>query len=169
MAFIFDMEENAEKLLDFEDFIASHGKTRGDLMNVLHHGQSVFGYLPLEVQELVSKKMNIPLSDIYGVITFYSQFSTIPKGKHEIGVCMGTACYVRGAQKILDEVQNQLQIEVGQTTKDMLFSIQATRCVGACGLAPVMMIDDDVYGKLNANEVKEILNKYKERGESDES
>ncbi|MDO5689769.1 MAG: NAD(P)H-dependent oxidoreductase subunit E [Tissierellia bacterium] len=169
MAFVFDYEANAQKLEEFEEYIDSKGKSRGALMSVLHRGQSLFGYLPIEVQQLVSNKMNIPLSDIYGVVTFYSQFSTVPKGKYEIGVCMGTACYVRGAKKILDEVEQQLDVGVGQTTPDMLFSIQATRCVGACGLAPVMMISGDVYAKLKANEVKNILESYRERGENNES
>lgn len=162
MSFVFDFEANKDKLKEFESFIAEKGSSRGSLMSVLHKGQTLFGYLPIEIQELVSKKMNIPLAEIYGVVTFYSQFSLVPKGRYEIGVCMGTACYVRGAKKILDEVIEELEIGVGETSKDMLFSIQATRCVGACGLAPVMMISGDVYGKLKGGEIKNILAKYRD-------
>ncbi|MDO5718748.1 MAG: NAD(P)H-dependent oxidoreductase subunit E [Tissierellia bacterium] len=162
MGFVFDYEKNKEKLKEFEIYIDEKKDTRGSLMSVLHKGQTLFGYLPIEVQRIVSQKLEIPLAEIYGVVTFYSQFSIIPKGEYEIGVCMGTACYVRGAQKILDEVTDELNIAVGETTKDMKFSIQATRCVGACGLAPVMMISGDVYGKLKGNEVKDIIKKYKD-------
>ncbi len=162
MSFVFDFEANKDKLAEFKSFMAEKGSSRGALMSVLHKGQTLFGYLPVEIQELVSNTMNIPLAEIYGVVTFYSQFSIIPKGKYEIGVCMGTACYVRGAGKILDEVVEELNIDVGETTSDMLFSIQATRCVGACGLAPVMMISGDVYGKLKGGEMKDILAKYRD-------
>ena len=117
--------------------------------------------MPIEVQKIISKKTRIPIAEIYGVVTFYSQFSLIPKGKHEIGVCLGTACYVRGAQSVLDEVKEALSIEVGGTTTDLNFSLEATRCIGACGLAPVMTISGDVYGKLKSEEVKGILESYK--------
>ena len=130
-------------------------------MAVLHEAQDKFGYLPKEIQELISKELRIPLSEIYGVATFYSQFSLVPKGEYKIGVCLGTACYVKGAQDILDKVEEELGITVGQTTPDRKFSLSATRCLGACGLAPVLVVNEDVYGRLKAEDVEEILNKYR--------
>lgn len=162
MAFVFDMEANKEKIEEFVSFIDEKKMIKGSLMSILHKGQSTFGYLPIEIQELISKKLNIPLSEIYGVVTFYSQFSTIPKGEHEIGLCLGTACYVRGAQDILAELEKELGIKAGGTTEDRKFSISETRCVGACGLAPVMSIDGEVYGKLTAKQVAGILDKYRD-------
>lgn len=161
MSFAFDYEAYADQLVEFESFIDEEKSKKGSLMAILHKGQHLFGYLPIEVQKIISKKTRIPIAEIYGVVTFYSQFSLIPKGKHEIGVCLGTACYVRGAQSVLDEVKEALSIEVGGTTTDLNFSLEATRCIGACGLAPVMTISGDVYGKLKSEEVKGILESYK--------
>jgi NADH:ubiquinone oxidoreductase subunit E len=133
-------------------------------MGVLQEAQRIFGYLPLDVLKFISENIGVPIAELYGVATFYSQFSITPQGKHHIGVCLGTACYVRGAQKVLDKIVEELNIGVGETTPDGLFTIDATRCLGCCGLAPVMMIDDDVYGKLdNADVIPAILDKY--RGE----
>lgn len=162
MEFQFDFEKNREQLLELETYIDSVKNQRGSLMGILHKGQTLFGYLPIEIQTLISQKTGIPLAEIYGVVTFYSQFSLIPKGRHEIGVCLGTACYVRGAKEIVDELSKELKIQVGETTPDQRFSLTATRCIGACGLAPVMMISGDVYGKLKPKEIKGILAKYKE-------
>lgn len=162
MEFQFDFEKNREQLLELETYIDSVKNQKGSLMGILHKGQTLFGYLPIEVQTLISQKTGIPLAEIYGVVTFYSQFSLIPKGRHEIGVCLGTACYVRGAKEIVDELSKELKIQVGETTPDQRFSLTATRCIGACGLAPVMMISGDVYGKLKPKEIKGILAKYKE-------
>ena len=131
-------------------------------MPVLHKAQEIFGCLSLDVQEYIAEQLDIPISDIYGVATFYSHFTLKPKGKYKIGVCMGTACYVKGAQKILDEIVKNLDIKVGDTTEDGKFTLEATRCLGACGLAPVLMINDDVYGRLVPGDIKEILDKYKE-------
>ncbi|MDL2310973.1 NAD(P)H-dependent oxidoreductase subunit E [Peptostreptococcaceae bacterium OttesenSCG-928-C18] len=161
MSFTFDYESNSEKLVEFESFIDKEKFKKGSLMAILHKGQHLFGYLPIEVQQIISKKTRIPIAEIYGVVTFYSQFSLMPKGKHEVGVCLGTACYVRGAQTVLDEIKEQLGIDVGGTTPDLNFSIEATRCIGACGLAPVMTISGDVYGKLKSSEIKNILDSYK--------
>lgn len=161
MEFIFDMEENKEKIDEFSLFLNGLRTKKGGLMSALHEAQSKFGYLPVEIQELISKKLNIPLSEIYGVATFYSQFSLIPKGDNIISLCLGTACYVRGAQDILNEIKDLLGIEVGQTTPDGKFSIEDTRCLGACGLAPVMVINEDVYGKLKKGEVEKIIEQYK--------
>lgn len=134
--------------------------TQGALIPVLHEAQEIYGYLPLSVQEAVADALEIPLSEVYGVVTFYTHFSLYPKGKYKIQICLGTACYVKGANNILEELKKQLGIDVGQSTKDGKFSLDACRCVGACGIAPVMMINDDVYGSLAVSDVADILKKY---------
>ena len=133
----------------------------GALMPILQKAQEIYGYLPIEVQTMIAQEMDIPLEKVYGVSTFYSQFSLNPKGRHQISVCLGTACYVKGSGVILDELQKILGIENGECTPDGMFSLDACRCVGACGLAPVMLVDDDVYGRMNPNEIEKILAKYK--------
>ena len=143
-----------------QDICKSFGNQAGELINILHKTQEAFGYLPAEVQQVIAKELNIPVAKVYGVVTFYSFFSMKPKGKHKISVCMGTACYVRGAEKVVDELKRELNIEVGGITPDGKFSLDCLRCVGACGLAPVMLIGDKVYGRIEAKEVKEILEKY---------
>jgi NADH:ubiquinone oxidoreductase subunit E len=145
-----------------KEFIDSNKSRDGILMQTLQQAQLIFGYLPIEVQKFISYELDIPLAEVYGVATFYTQFSIKPKGKHKIGVCLGTACYVKGAQAILDKLCDVLNISVGETTEDNLFTLESTRCLGCCGLAPVMMIDDDVYGKLEPKNIPEILAKYKE-------
>ncbi len=132
----------------------------GALLPVLHEAQEIYGYLPIEVQQMVADGLGISLSEVYGVATFYSRFSLTPKGKYQINVCLGTACYVKGSDKILEEVEKKLGIKSGECTPDGLFSIDSCRCVGACGLAPVMMIGEEVYGKLTPKEVGKILDKY---------
>ena len=134
--------------------------TQGAVMPALQKAQEIYGYLPIEVQQRVAAGLNVPLEEIYGVSTFYSQFTLNPKGQYKVSVCLGTACYVKGSQKVLDKLCSELGVEVGQTSKDGRFTVQATRCRGACGLAPVMMINDDVYGKLTADEIPGILQKY---------
>ncbi|MDL2228267.1 NAD(P)H-dependent oxidoreductase subunit E [Odoribacter sp. OttesenSCG-928-L07] len=134
----------------------------GELINVLHKAQGIFGYLPAEVQEIVSKELNVPVAKVYGVVTFYSFFTMKPKGRFPISICMGTACYVRGAEKILDEIKKQLNLEVGATSEDGKFSLSCLRCVGACGLAPVVLIGDRTYGRVTQEGVKEILAEYDE-------
>jgi NADP-reducing hydrogenase subunit HndA len=131
-----------------------------ELINVLHKCQEHFGYLPAEVQEVVSEGLSVPVAKIYGVITFYSFFTMTPKGKHPISICMGTACYVRGAEKVLDEFKRELAIQVGQTTNDGKFSLSSLRCVGACGLAPVVLVGDKTYGRVAPDDVKNILKEY---------
>ena len=132
----------------------------GALMPILQKAQEIYGYLPIEVQTMIAQEMDIPLEKVYGVTTFYSQFSLNPKGRHQISVCLGTACYVKGSGIILEELQKILGIENGECTPDGKFSLDACRCVGACGLAPVMLVDDDVYGRMNPNEIEKILAKY---------
>lgn len=134
----------------------------GRLMPVLQEAQSIYGYLPIEVQQMIADALEISLSEVYGVATFYSQFSLTPKGRHRISVCLGTACYVKGADKVLEEIETQLGIKSGECTADRKFSIDTCRCVGACGLAPVIMIDEKVYGKVTPDDVAGILAEYAE-------
>ena len=155
------MSEQKEKFAELKKVIDEHKDQKGALMPVLQAAQGIFGCVPMDVQEYIADALSTTLSDVYGVATFYSQFSLQPKGQYVVGVCMGTACYVRGAQKVLDRVEKELSAKVGETTPDGRFTIQATRCLGACGLAPVMMINDEVYGRLTEEEIPPILAKYK--------
>ena len=132
----------------------------GALMPALQQAQEIYGYLPIEVQEIIADKLGLSLAEVYGVATFYSQFTLTPKGKYKIGVCLGTACYVKGSGDVYAELKKQLGIE-GGITPDLRFSLDATRCIGCCGLAPVMVVNDDVYGKLTKDQVAGILAKYK--------
>jgi len=132
----------------------------GSLIQVLHVAQEVYGYLPLELQEFIAEKMNIPLSEVSGVVSFYSFFSTEPKGKHTIRVCLGTACYVRGGKRVLEHLQQKLGVNLGQTTSDGRFTLEVARCIGACGLAPAMMIDEKVYKQVNVNKLDKVLAAY---------
>ncbi len=141
--------------------IAEHKDQNGAVIPVLHKAQEIYGYLPIEVQEMISEGLDVPLAEIYGIVTFYTQFSLNPKGKYHIGVCLGTACYVKGSGDILDKIKEILGIEVGECTPDGLFSIEATRCIGACGLAPVLTVNDDVYGRLVVDDVEGIIEKYR--------
>ncbi|MEA5051452.1 MAG: NADH-quinone oxidoreductase subunit NuoE [Oscillospiraceae bacterium] len=143
-----------------EEFIAEHREEKGILMPTLQKAQEIYGYLPIEVQTMIAEKLNVPLSEVYGVATFYAQFSLYPKGKNTIQVCLGTACYVKGSGEVLAKVQKVLGIDAGQTTADGKFSLNECRCVGACGLAPVMMVNGDVYGRLTPDKIPEILAKY---------
>jgi len=148
------------KVTDLDKVCKANNNDPGELINILHAAQGIFGYLPMEVQQIVADNLNIPVSRVYGVVTFYSFFSMTPKGKYPISVCLGTACYVRGAEKILSEFKRQLEINVGEVTPDGLFSLDCLRCVGACGLAPVAMIDGKVYGRLTPSKIKGILAEY---------
>lgn len=134
-----------------------HENNPGELINILHEAQHLHGYLPEEMQRIIARKLNIPVSKVYGVVTFYTFFTMTPKGQHPISVCMGTACYVRGSEKLLEEFKRVLDIEVGETTPDGKFSLDCLRCVGACGLAPVVMIGEKVYGRLQPVDVKKII------------
>ncbi len=132
----------------------------GVAMSALQEAQEIYGYLPIEVQRIISKKLGMPLAEIYGIATFYSQFSLVPKGKYKISVCLGTACYVKGSGKIFEDLETKLKIKGGDCTPDGKFSLDACRCIGACGLAPVLTVNDDVYGRLAGDELDEILAKY---------
>jgi NADP-reducing hydrogenase subunit HndA len=138
----------------------SFGNKPGELINVLHKTQGYFGYLPAEVQEVVANECNVSVAKVYGVVTFYSFFTMIPKGKFPISICTGTACYVRGAEKVLDEFKKELNIKVGESTPDGKFSITCLRCVGACGLAPVVLVGEKTYGRVAPDGVKAILKEY---------
>lgn len=154
-----EAQENAKKL---DAIIEKYKDTRGALIPVLHEAQEVYGYLPIEVQKVISEKLNIPLAEVYGVVSFYTQFSINPKGKYQINVCMGTACYVKGSSDILDKFRTRLSIDVGECTEDGKYSLHACRCIGACGLAPVVTVNDEVFGRLNADDVDGIIDKYDE-------
>src|SRR5512133_3690503 len=132
----------------------------GDLIKILHKAQTAFGYLPESVQREIAYRLKISVAKVYGVVTFYSFFTMTPKGKHPISICMGTACYVRGAEKVLDEFKKELGLQVGETTKDGKFSLSSLRCVGACGLAPVVLVGDKTYGRVAPDDVKNILKEY---------
>jgi len=146
-----------------QEICKSFGNQAGELINILHKTQETFGYLPAEVQQVIARELNISEAKVYGVVSFYAFFTMKPKGKHKISVCMGTACYVRGAEKVVDELKDELSIEVGEVTPDGKFSLDCLRCVGACGLAPVMLIGEKVYGRIDPKEVKGILESYKEQ------
>ena len=155
-------EQNKQKLEELTKYIEEQGNSKNDLIMILHKAQELFGYLSEEVILFLSEKLSIPTAKIYGVITFYSHFTTEPKGKHVINVCMGTACFVRGAQDVLDEFKRELKIDVGETTEDSKFSLEALRCVGTCGLAPVLSVNEKVYGYVKVEDVKKIIAEYKE-------
>ena len=142
------------------EVIAKYKGTDGALIPVLHEAQNIYGYLPIEVQKMVSEGLDVPLAEIYGVATFYARFTLEPKGEHHIGVCLGTACYVKGSGKIPEKISKALNLEVGGCTEDGKFSLEATRCIGACGLAPVLTVGEEVYGRLTENDVDDILAKY---------
>lgn len=139
---------------------AEFNNEQGELINVLHKVQHEFGYLPEEVQEIVAEGLNMPVAKVFGVVSFYTFFSMTPRGKYPISVCLGTACYVRGAEAILEEFKKELHIEVGEVTADGKFSLNCLRCVGACGLAPVAVIGERTYGRVTADMIKNILKEY---------
>ena len=153
---------NNEKFEALQKVIDELRDQPGALMPIMQRAQDIFGYLPEEVQNYIARELDIPVSDIYGVATFYAQFNLEPKGKYIISVCMGTACYVKGSQQVLDKLSEVLGVPAGKTTPDGLFTLNATRCLGACGLAPVIMVNDDVYGRLTPDQVPGIIAKYRQ-------
>lgn len=143
-----------------DEFIATQRKERDALIPILHKAQDIFGFLPIDVQEHVAKALGMPVSEVYGVVTFYHYFTMQPRGRHTVNVCMGTACYVRGAKKVAEALNHELGVKMGETTPDRRFSLTAQRCFGACGLAPVIMIDDDVHGRVTPKKIASILARY---------
>lgn len=154
------VELKKEDVVKLKEICKSFNNQPGELINVLHKAQSHFGYLPAEVQEVIAQELNVSVAKVYGVVTFYSFFTMTPKGQHPISICTGTACYVRGAEKVVDEFKRMLNINVGETTPDGKFSISCLRCVGACGLAPVVLVGEKVYGRVSPDGVKDILKEY---------
>ncbi len=150
-------QEQEQQLLQV---INKHKDEKGALIPVLHKAQDIYGYLPIEVQTIIADGLGVSLAEVYGVVTFYTQFSLNPKGEYKVAVCLGTACYVKGSGDILEKIKEILKIDVDGCTPDGKFSLEATRCIGACGLAPVMTVNDDVYGRLVPDDVPGILEKY---------
>ncbi len=149
-----------EKYKQLAQVIDSYGGQESNLIQILHMAQAIFGYIPKEVQQFIAGRMNMPMAKLDGVVSFYSFFSTKPKGRHTISVCLGTACYVRGGKKVLDKIKDTLAIDVAETTPDRRFSLQVMRCIGACGLAPAISIDGEVHKRVNPNKINEILRNY---------
>ena len=152
--------EDEQKYGEIANVIDLYKGKEGSLIQILHLAQEIYGYLPLELQKFIASKVEMPLSEVSGVVTFYSFFSTRPRGKHTIRVCLGTACYVRGGKKIVERLQDILNVEMGETTEDGRFTFDIARCIGACGLAPAMMIDDKVYKQVDINKLEAIISKY---------
>ncbi len=158
MAVKFVMKD--EQVKELKERIAEHKQKPGPLMPTLHDAQHIFGCIPIQVQKIIAEELGESIAKINGVVTFYSRFSIEPKGQHVVGVCLGTACYVRGSQQILDAVSGELKIKAGETTEDGLFGLDATRCIGACGLAPVFTIDGKVYGSANPTIARKAISEY---------
>jgi len=154
-------EITSEQKAKIEEIINDHKNMSGCLKPILHEVQEYYGYLPYEVLKMVAVGTGIPMSDVFGVVSFYTRFTTTPVGKYKVAVCVGTACYVKGADKVLEKFENMLKIKAGNTTEDLMFTIDAVRCVGACGLAPVILVNEDVYGKIGQQNVEGILDKYR--------
>jgi NADH:ubiquinone oxidoreductase subunit E len=142
------------------EVIDSYKGKRGSLIMVLHAAQKIYGYLPLELQEFIAARLRIPLSEVYGVVSFYSFFSTTERGQHTIRICMGTACYVRGANKLVEALEDKLNVKVGEVTEDKKYTLEVARCIGACGLAPAVMVDDDVHKTMTPSTLDNMLNQY---------
>jgi len=153
-------EKDEEKYARLSQFIEEYKDREGSLIQILHIAQGIFGYLPLELQKFISQKLNIPLSEVSGVVTFHSFFSTKPRGENTIRVCLGTACYVRGGKKIVDKLKEILDIGIGDTTTDGKFTLEVMRCIGACGLAPAITINDKVFKQVNPDKLQSIIEKY---------
>ncbi|MHC4986924.1 MAG: NADH-quinone oxidoreductase subunit NuoE [Planctomycetota bacterium] len=155
------IKDKADRLSACIDEVIQKEYTESYLIAVLHKAQELYGYLPEDVMDQIAEKMQIPTAHIWGVATFYHYFNLKPVGKHTVSVCMGTACYVKGADKVLETLKKELGVQVGQTTEDKLFTLQAARCLGACGIAPVIMIDDKIYGELDSKKTVDLINQYR--------
>jgi len=154
-------DEEKKNFDELKEYIDSMKNEDGPLMPIMQKAQNLFGALTIEVQQFISDELGIPMTDVYGVATFYSQFNLVPKGKYLVGVCMGTACYVKNTENILNKVSEVLGIKPGETSEDKLFSLDATRCLGCCGLAPVIMINDQVFGRLQPDDIPGIIDKFR--------
>jgi NADH:ubiquinone oxidoreductase subunit E len=150
-----------DKFKKLDEVINEYRDMGGALIPVLHKAQEIFGFLPEVVQYRIAQGLGVPLADVYGVVTFYALFTMVPKGEYKISVCLGTACYVKGAGELVSKLQDELGIKTGEITEDRKFSIEGTRCIGACGLAPVVTVNDEVHGRLNADQLGQILDKYR--------
>lgn len=155
--------ECSNKLPGLEEILTKYEKDKNNLIQILNEVQEHYGYVPMKAQEEISKYLNMEMAEIYGVITFYSRFSLKPKGKYNIAVCLGTACFVKGSEKLLDTAKEALKIKEGETTPDGKFSLEATRCIGACGLAPVFTVNNEVYGKATPDLMKKVIEEYKNK------
>jgi len=153
---------NAKENSELKEILEKYEKDKSNLIQILNQVQEKYGYISQEAQKAISEYLDISMAEVYGVITFYSRFTLEPKGKYNIAVCLGTACFVKGSEKVLDKVKEILKIDVGQTTEDGLFSIEATRCVGACGLAPVFTVNDEVYGKATPDMVESVIKRIRD-------
>lgn len=153
-------QDEEKKYDEIANVIDLYKGKEGSLIQILHLAQEIYGHLPLELQKYIADSLDIPLSQVSGVVTFYSFFSTKPRGKHTIRVCLGTACYVRGGKKLVERLQDMLDVQIGETTKDGKFTFEVARCIGACGLAPAMMIDGEVYKQVNVNKLESIISKF---------
>jgi NADH:ubiquinone oxidoreductase subunit E len=160
--FDLNKEFTAEQLAKLDAIIANHKGKPGALIPVLEEAQMVLEFLPMPILEIVAKGLNLPLSRVYGVVTFYSFFTMVPRGKNICRVCLGTACYVRGGKLIMEEMVKQLGVKEKETTADRLFTLESVRCLGACGLAPVIVITEDVHGRVKTQQIKEVLDQYRE-------
>ncbi len=154
-----------EKFNELETFIDSMETNKGALIEILHKAQNIFGYLPRDLQLFVARKLGIPGAEVFGVVSFYSYFTTKPRGKHTVSVCMGTACFVRGADKVIEKFKGNMGLEANETSEDGEFTLRDVRCIGACGLAPVVTVNDYVHGKVQENQVEDIINKYRKSEE----
>lgn len=157
-----DKDNHDQKLAKLDAIIEEYKGQPGALIPVLHKAQQIYGYLPEEVQYHISQGLRVPLADVYGVVTFYALFTMTPRAEHNISVCMGTACYVKGAGKLVDKINQELGIKIGEISEDRKFGLEATRCIGACGLSPVLTVNEEVHGRLNEDQLGELLQKYKQ-------
>ena len=161
MSDILNLDPADEKVIALDQFIELHHYEEESLIAILHKAQEIFGYLPSELQLYIARKLNIPAAKVYGVVSFYSYFSQTKRGKYTINICMGTACFVKGSEKVMHEFSDQLGVKPGESTGDGLFTLKDVRCIGACGLAPVVMVNDKVFGHVKPEDVQKIINDFK--------
>ncbi|XMB86204.1 NAD(P)H-dependent oxidoreductase subunit E [Mycoplasmatota bacterium WC44] len=158
-----------EKFNELDQFINGLNTTKGALIQVLHKAQNIFGYLPSDLQLYVARKLGLSGAEVSGVVTFYSYFTTKPQGKHVIGCCTGTACFVKGADNLMDSLKGNLNVQANEITDDGMFTLKDVRCIGACGLAPVVVVDEDVHGKLRVDQIEDMLNQYRQEDSDEKS